>query len=151
MSTALLFLSFMFFHQNCITKRGEVPADFFIRIEDIPSHPQPGAPPGAILEIRRKANSAEKLSFELMQNDGIKSRVIPLNYPDVLKLYDEIRDRKIIKMKERYSDMNVLDGGTTDLQLRMDGKEKRILLRNTTPPQLNNFFALIKAMQPSDK
>jgi hypothetical protein len=131
----------------CITKREEVPADFQIRIEDIFSQPQPGTPANAI-EIRCKVGTTKE--FELIQVYGPKRHIIDLKYEDVLRLYREIVHQKIMKMKERYSDMSVLDGGTTDLQLKMNGKEKRILLRNTTPPQLENFFALLNQMQVSE-
>ena len=138
----------MIFNLACITKRGEVPADFHIRIEDILSQPQPGAPVHAI-EIRCKADASQKKSFELIQVYGSESHIIDLKDEDVLRLYREIMHQKIMKMKDRYSDMSVLDGGTTDLQLKMNGKEKRILLRNTTPAQLEGFFTLLNEMLES--
>jgi hypothetical protein len=42
--------------------------------------------------------------------------------------------------------MNVLDGGTTFIQIKAHHREKNIHLRNTTPKELSQFFTKVNVI-----
>ena len=125
---------------SCTDPHG-IPKDLYIKIEGTPS--QPGASGARRLTLAATKNKAGKLTFEWTLSLGDQVQRLELPDTTVQKLVDELRRNKVFKLQSRYTDYNILDGGTDVLTIRMNAREKIIIMHNSSPNELKNFFTLI--------
>lgn len=135
----LLFLATGIF-SSCMHPDG-IPKDLYIKIEGTPS--QPGAGGAHVVVLTTKRNESGKLIFEWTLSLDNQIQRVELSDTTVQKLVDELRSNRVFKLKDRYTDYNILDGGTDVLTVRMNAREKIITMDNSNPKELEKFFRLI--------
>jgi hypothetical protein len=116
-----------------------VPKDFELVVDFTAS--QPGNS-GQTISLKTQDNKSYLLSTS--SEGRATSKVI--SNQNVLLLYSEIVSARVFRLKNSYSDMNVLDGGTTSLWIKANGKEKTIRMRNTTPIVLESTFRVLERL-----
>lgn len=120
----------------------QIPDDFQLLIES--SAIQPGAGGSYSLIIRETASEDQ---YELVRNyDNITNKLILSSF-GVQRLYEEVRQAKIFKLKSKYEDMNVLDGSNTTLTIKANGKMKIIRMRNSYPTELKGVFLILNELE----
>lgn len=127
----------------CSTSRGQVPSDFELVIRFEPSQPGAGAGDRTTLYRRLAGDS----SFVLTCHSGEHTVMFYPTEVQVAELVDILNRDRIWRMKRSYVDHNILDGGTTVLEIRANARSKEIFMRNTFPDQLDNLFAAIEDMK----
>ena len=59
------------------------------------------------------------------------------------KIWAALRENKFFKLKEKYRDFEVLDGGYTTITITADGKKHKVLVSNTTVEAYGNITKVI--------
>jgi hypothetical protein len=119
-----------------------VPDDFKLVLSYTAS--QPGNPGQTISLVRQP----DKSYILVNASDWADSRADTkkISNEDVALLYSEIIAAKVFKLENSYADMNVLDGGTTSLYIKANGKEKTIRMRNITPEELQSTLTILRKL-----
>lgn len=139
-----MFISFLSI--SCANLPKHVPNDFQLLIKSTPLHP--GETGNYTYLIKKKT---PKDDFELIQNyDDTNTNIgtnIKLSASQVQRLYDEVRNAKVFRLKNSYEDMNVLDGSNSTLTINANGKTKIINMRNTHPVELEGVFSILTEIE----
>lgn len=120
---------------GCAQQKG-VPDDFMLELSSEAVHP---AEPSSLMVIKKKQ---DKSGYEwvLQWDDQVSKKDVADT--TIGALAEEIRNRKIFRLKDSYANYNVLDGSTQVLRIRMNRREKVIQMRNYRPEELQNLLRM---------
>lgn len=127
---------------SCSPLPRSLPKDF--QLTFVSSAVQPGASGNYSLIIKKTNN---KDQYEMIRNYNSTLQVMKLNTLQVQGVYDNVRSAKIFRLKNSYSDMDILDGSTSTLTIQVSGKTKTIHMRNTQPKELHELFNHLKKLE----
>lgn len=113
-----------------------IPKDFMFELSSQAVHP---AEPSSLMMIKKKD---ENSGYEwILQWDDQVSRK-DLADTTIAAIVEEIRDKKIFRLKSAYANYHVLDGGTQVLRIRINKREKVIQMRNHRPEELQSVLRM---------
>ncbi|NBP67344.1 MAG: hypothetical protein EBU52_01235, partial [Cytophagia bacterium] len=137
-----LLLTLPFIYVGCSQLPKQLPEDFEVSL--VNSAVQPG---GNDVFSQIIQFNTDKKAYQFIQNYNKAVDTLTLDSNQMQRLYNELRNAKIFRLKSKYENLNTLDGSNIILTVKINGKTKVINMRNQHPDELRGVFNILNEFE----